>query len=238
MMDEPLSELIDLSHAIGQHPSRMALWHEGACAMKISGGGLAVSRRGAHLAALTAGDVVRMDLEKTAELILLDTVSEETIAEVQSAPGAASPSLDAILFAWLLSLDENKFAVHVQPVEVNQILGSPRARQFAERRTVAHEVPARGVASALMPYADPGLPLAKEVKRKLALWRDRYKVVPKLLFIQNHGMIVLGNSREEILLTTELTVKSAQVFIGAALMGGPAFLTPDNVQHLETMKEL
>lgn len=238
MSDEILPELIELSHAVGRHPSRMAIWHEGACAAKTWDGYFFVSRRGANLSELAAADLVKMNLEKTAALISQETVSEETFAELQTGPGAALPSLDAILFAWLLSLDENKFAVHAQPVEVNQILGSPRARQFAERRTVAHEVPARGVSSVLMPYADPGLPQAREVKRKLALWRDRYKVVPKLLFIQNHGMITLGNSREEILLAAELAIKSARIFIGAALMGGPVFLTPDNVQHLEAMKEL
>ena len=125
----------------------------------------------------------------------------------------------------------------MQPVEINQIIGSPRARQFAERRTIAHEVISRGVSSALVSYADPGLPLAKEVKRKLALWRDRYKVMPRLIMIQNHGMIVLGNSHGEILRVAEMTMKSAQIFIGAAVMGGPAFLTPDNVLHLEAFEE-
>ena len=232
-----LSELIELSHTVGRHPSRMALWDEGACAMK-SGGSLFVSRRGAYLTALTAGDMVEMDVEKTAGLLALETLSEEQLADVQTSPGTLKPSLDAFLFAYLLGLDDKKYAVHLQPVEINQIIGSPRGRQFAERRTTAHEVISRGVSSMLTAYADPGLPLAKEVKRKMVLWRDRYKMNPNLILIQNHGMIVLGNSHGEILRTIEMTMKSAQIFIGAAVMGGPAFLTPDNVLHLEAFEKL
>jgi rhamnose utilization protein RhaD (predicted bifunctional aldolase and dehydrogenase) len=215
----------------------MVLWDEGSCAMR-SGAQLFVSRRGAYLAAMTAGDMVAMDLAKTASLVSLDTLSEEALAEAQGGEELLKPSLDAILYAYLFSMDETAYAVHVQPVEVDQIISSPRARQFAERRTVAHEIISRGVSSFLVPYADPGLPLAKEVKRKLALWRDRFKVMPRQIMIQNHGMIVAGNSPEEILRMAEMTIKSAQIFIGAAIMGGPAFLTPDNVLHLEGFKEL
>lgn len=237
MSDADLAELIELSHTVGRHPSRMVLWEEGGCAVK-SGDRFFVSRRGAYLTALTSGDLVELDHARTTELVSLETLADEAMEDVQISSKSIKPSLDAILFAYLFSLDENKYALHVQPVEINQIIGSPRARQFAERRTVAHEVISRGVSSMLTAYADPGLPLAREVKRKLSLWRDRYKVVPKLILIQNHGMIVLGNSQEEILRTTEMMLKSAQTFIGAAMMGGPAFLTPDNVLHLEVLKEL
>jgi rhamnose utilization protein RhaD (predicted bifunctional aldolase and dehydrogenase) len=130
------------------------------------------------------------------------------------------------------------FAVHTQPVEINQITCSPRARQFADRRSLPDEILACGVASVLVPYADPGLHLAKELKRKLQLWRDRFKIVPKLILLQNHGMIVLGATPDEVMKTTEMAIKSAQSFIGAAMMGGPIFLSPANVSQIETLKEL
>ena len=51
-------------------------------------------------------------------------------------------------------------------------------------------------------------------------------------------MIVLGNSTAELLKTIDTTLKAAQVFIGASMLGGPVFLTPNNVTHLEPLKEL
>jgi len=72
----------------------------------------------------------------------------------------------------------------------------------------------------------------------MVLWKDRFKSVPKVVLVQNHGMFVLGKTQEEIMQTTEMMIKAAQVFIGAAAMGGPVFLTPNNVTQIENLKEL
>ena len=37
---------------------------------------------------------------------------------------------------------------------------------------------------------------------------------------------------------TDMAIKSAQSFIGAAMMGGPIFLSPANVTQIEVLKEL
>ncbi len=76
------------------------------------------------------------------------------------------------------------------------------------------------------------------MKRKIALWRDRFKVQPTLVLIQNHGMIVLGATPRAVIETTEMTVKSAQIFIGAALMGGPVFLSPHHVDHIAAVRRM
>lgn len=120
---------------------------------------------------------------------------------------------------------------------VNQILCSPRARQFSDRRTYHDEIAACGISSVLVPYIDPGLPLGRELKRKVILWRDRHKLVPKLVLIQNHGMIVLGKSPEEVMKSIEMTIKAAEIFVGASLLGGPVFLTPNNVAQIDSLKD-
>ena len=92
-----------------------------------------------------------------------------------------------------------------------------------------------GAASLLVPYADPGLPLARETRKKIVLWRDRHKTPPRVILLQNHGMIVLGETPEALLRATEMALKSAQVFIGSAMMGGPVFLTPNQVANVEAL---
>lgn len=231
-------ELLELAHALGNHPLRLALPGEGSCAMKLSDQQFLVSARGANLSALTETDLAALDLAKMAELSVPDSVSEEDIAEAQANENSIDPSLDAALHAYLFSFPGIRFAAHTQPVAVNQIICSPRARQFADRRTVPSEIVAFGAASLLVPYADPGLPLVREVRRKMILWRDRNKTTPRLVLLQNHGMIVLGQSGEDVLRITEMTLKSAEIFIGAAMMGGPVFLTPNNVTQVEALREL
>ena len=173
------------------------------------------------------------------DLVSADTAGEEELATARISPDeTAIPTTDALLYAYLLGFDGATMAAHVHPVEINQITCSPRARQFADRRSVPNEITAFGSAMLLVPYADPGLQLAKEVKRRMLLWRDRYKILPKVVLIHNYGMIVLGNNPGELLKTIDTTLKAARVFIGASMLGGPVFLTPNNVTHLEPLKEL
>src|SRR5208283_3384889 len=126
------------------------------------------------------------------------------------------PHEDLTLFGCLLALDPVlRVAVHIHPVIVDQIIASPRARQFADRRTVHNEVLALGSASLLINYADPGMGLTREIQKKLVLWRDRNKSVPRVILVQNHGVIVLGESSQALLRTIEALLKYAELFAGA-----------------------
>lgn len=239
MSSSLFDELPELAHKLGAHPSRLVIWNEGSCAVKTSPTRYRVTIAGTNLAVLKPSDSVELDLAKMTDLVAADAVGEEELTPARINPeDTTTLSTDALLYAYLLGFQGVTMAAHVHPVEINQITCSPRARQFADRRSVPNEITAFGSAMLLVPYADPGLQLAKEVKRKMLLWRDRYKIVPKVVLIHNYGMIVLGDNPGELLKTIDTTIKAAQVFIGASMLGGPVFLTPNNVTHLEPLKEL
>lgn len=227
------NELLELAHWIGHHPARLAIWNEGAVAGTLPGGKIAVSAAGAGMGCLESASLVELDPEKLRELIALEELPPEAIAEAQTNPAAPTPSADALAFADLLALEGARFAAHTQPIPVNQIICSPRARQFSDRRNLPHEIAACGQASVLVPFMPPGLPLAREIRRKIALWRDRYKTTPKLILLQNHGMIALGETAAEVKRVTEMTIKYAEIFVGAAMMGGPEFLKPNYVTQID-----
>jgi len=237
MSEQPSTDLIALSRALGSHPARLTLHREGSCAARVSDTRFLVSARGAGLSCLDAGKLMEADSRKELKLLESETAVEETGEPALLEEDKPEPSEDASIYAYVFTLEDVRFAAHTQPIEVNQILSSPRARQFSDRRTYHEEIVACGASSVLIPYVDPGLPLGREVKRKILLWRDRYKIAPKLLLLQNHGMIVLGKTSEEVLRTTEMTVKAAQIFAGAAMLGGPVFLTPSNVLQIDSTKD-
>lgn len=233
----PMSrELLDLAHWAGTHPARLVLGSEGAVAATLPSGAFAVSAARSNLARLEPGSLVEFDLAKARCLIDLDDVTPEQIAEAQKNPEAPAPSADALIFADLFAFEGVHFALHTQPIPVNQIICSPRARQFSDRRNFPHEIVECGQSSVLVPFMPPGLLLAKEIRRKIALWRDRYKETPKLILIQNHGMIALGSTPEEVRTLTDITVKYAEIFVGAAMMGGPEFLKPNYVTQIDATK--
>jgi len=235
MADPLINEILTLGQALGSHPARLILAEEGSLASRVTESRVAVSRRGAHLAHLLASDVVHLDLKRINEIIAQDPVLPEDLAGAQlHADYGAEPHEDATLFAWLLALDPAlRVAVHIHPVIVDQITASPRARQFADRRTVHNEVLALGAASLLVNYADPGLALTREIQKKMILWRDRNKSVPRVILVQNHGVVLLAETGLVLLRLIDALLKYAELFAGASLLGGPVFLTPQAITQIE-----
>lgn len=235
MADPLTNDILALGQNLGKHPGQLALAEEGALAARVTDTRMVLSRRGASLADLQPCDLVHLDFQRMEELISQDPVLLEDIAGAQlHAEHGAVPHEDAPLFVYLLGLDEKlKAAVHIHPVTVDQITASPRARQFADRRTVHNEVIALGGASLLVNYAEPGFSLMREVQKKMILWRDRNKSVPRIILVQNHGVVVLGEDAAAVWRSVQWLLKFADVFIGASLLGGPVFLTPQAITQIE-----
>jgi ribulose-5-phosphate 4-epimerase/fuculose-1-phosphate aldolase len=63
---------------------------------------------------------------------------------------------------------------------------------------------------------------------------DDYHEVPKVVLMQNHGLIALGRTAQQVENITAMAVKTARVLLGTYAAGGPRFLTPDNVKRIHT----
>jgi rhamnose utilization protein RhaD (predicted bifunctional aldolase and dehydrogenase) len=224
--------LVDLARLLGTHPDKVVVLDEGFVGGKVHGH-MVISRPGVRLGSLDRGDLIHFNPAPLLELLRADQpkrpAEEEALLASRLQEDAPIPSSDAYVVADLLERCGSRMIVHVQPVVINQILASPRARQFADRRITLSEVFSCGLSTTLVPYADPGTALAKEVRTKVNLWRDRARIDPKVILLQNNGMIVLGDSPEEVVETVEKMVRAAEVFVGASLLGGPQFLTVANI---------
>jgi rhamnose utilization protein RhaD (predicted bifunctional aldolase and dehydrogenase) len=115
---------------------------------------------------------------------------------------------------------------------VNQILCSPRARDFAERRIFPDEVVCCGPQSVFVPYVDPGLALAREIRDRTQSFVTKFNMVPRIILLQNHGLIALGSTPNAVLAATLMAAKAAEIFIGAAAIGGPNFMTDAQVARI------
>jgi rhamnose utilization protein RhaD (predicted bifunctional aldolase and dehydrogenase) len=144
---------------------------------------------------------------------------------------AKKPSVEAVFHAWLLSLPDIRFVGHSHATTVNQILCSPRAREFAERRMFPDEIVCCGVASVFIPLTDPGLKLAQVIRRETKAYVKKHRQ-PRVILIQNHGIITLGGTWQSVLAAMLMAEKAAKVFVGAAQLGGPIFLSEETVARI------
>ncbi|HWL54978.1 MAG TPA: class II aldolase/adducin family protein [Chthoniobacteraceae bacterium] len=227
------TEVADLAHQLGNHPARLALWGEGCVAARADEETMVITAAGARLATVAPDALLEVSLPKAGELLADEETTDDDLPSVlvDDEPTAAAPA-DTLLFAELFQFEGIRLIAHTQPLVINQITCSPRARQFADRRNLPDEVIACGQSSVLVPFAPPGVALARETRRRIGLWQDRYKETPKIILFQNHGMVTLGRNVQEVMMITEMVMKYAEIFIGAAMMGGPEFMKPTYVTKL------
>ena len=83
--------------------------------------------------------------------------------ESRTDESAAKPSVEGLFHAFLLTLPGISFVGHVHAIAVNQILCSPRAEEFATKRTFPDEIVCCGTESVLVPYTDPGVILPAQL---------------------------------------------------------------------------
>ncbi len=231
-----LEELVSLSRDLGREDRQLAILGEGNTSVMLADGRFAVKASGACLGTLTAADVTVCERTRVLALLdqkqLTDVQVNEALQASRCDPRARKPSIESTFHAWLLTLEGVQFVGHTHPLAVNQILCSPRARDFSERRMFPDEIVVCGAASVFVPYTDPGLPLAREIRERTKSFLDKHGQPPKLILLQNHGLIALGGTPQSVLASTLMAVKAAAIFMGAAAMGGPVFLTPQHVERI------
>ena len=233
-----VAELLSLSHQLGDASRNLCILGEGNTSVLIDEHHLVVKASGSMLEHLKESDVTLcrkgplMGALESAKMS--DTELKELLDSVKVDASSKKPSIETIFHAWLLSLPGVRFIGHTHSLEANKIMCSPRARDFAERRLFPDEIVFCGTASVFVPYTDPGLPLAREIRDRVNIFMKHHDAVPKLILLQNHGIIAMGPTPESVMACTLMVDKAAAIFSGAAAMGGPNFLTQKHVERIAT----
>ncbi len=91
-----------------------------------------------------------------------------------------------------------------------------------------------GPVSLLIPYVDPGLALARRVRDDLGSFQQRYGKLPRVILLENHGVITVGSSVQAVRAAMLMTVKAAEIYVGAQLLGGIGHLPEIEVTRIES----
>ena len=236
MSSDVIQSLLTLSHQLGGDRLRMAILGEGNTSVRLDEDTFAVKASGSNLATLKAEDVTSCAFDRL--LPLLDKTSatdlevDQALLAARLDSAAKKPSIEALFHAYLLTLPGVRCVGHVHGIAVNQILCSPRAREFAEKRACPDEIVMCGVESVFVPYAEPGLGLSQAIRREVVSFVKRTGRDPKIILLQNHGIIAVGASPKAVLGSLLMAEKAAEIFVGAAALGGPVFLTSDQCERI------
>lgn len=231
-----LPALLQLSHDLGREDRHLAILGEGNTSALQDEGTFLVKASGSNLATLSEAGVTACH---SAELVALlehasmdDAAIDAALLASRVDPAARKPSVEAIFHAWLLTLAGVNFVGHTHPISVNSLLCTEHAKTFAENRLFPDEIVCCGEASVRVPYTDPGLKLAQAIREQTNRFLDRYGQSPRIILLENHGLIALGSTPAAVLAATLMADKAARIFLGAASAGSLRFLTSDQVRRI------
>ena len=109
-----------------------------------------------------------------------------------------------------------------------------RAEEALSGRLFPDEVVCCGVAPCFVEYTDPGIVLSKCIKLRVEQYVEEYNEWPKVIVMQNHGLIACGRTPKDVRTITSMFVKVARTIAGTYAMGGPNFLSEDHVRRIHT----
>ena len=236
-MTDKLQSLVTMTRTLGQPENDYVIIGEGNTSCVIDNDTFYVKASGYQMNGITEDGFVAVHFEPI--LAMLDA-PPQTRAEQNTIMHNAKvnpdsptrPSVEVSFHAMLLHECKVQIIGHTHPTPINQLMCSTHAADFAFKRRFPDEVVLCAPKSVLVPYADPGLPLAIVMRDKVRDYMDQNGEAPKVILLENHGVIALGNTPTEILNIMAMVVKGAKIFAGALMIGEPTFMTPEEVWHI------
>lgn len=230
-------ELVDLAQTLGDPARALAILGEGNVSARADEETFWVKASGSSLGTLLPADLSRVRFETVLDVLDRDEMSEvevETVlVKAQVDPSHKKPSVETFLHALCLKNGAN-WVAHTHAEAVNRILCSTLGAEPFKQHIFPDAIVVCGVAPAVIPYVDPGFGLAKAVQAELLRYGEVYGTLPKLLLMENHGLVALGSSAREVLNITLMTDKWARTLSGTYALGGPHFLPEEEVTQIDS----
>jgi rhamnose utilization protein RhaD (predicted bifunctional aldolase and dehydrogenase) len=236
-MNDTLTPLLEMTRTLGLPENDYVIIGEGNSSCRIDADSFWIKASGRQMRDIPPEGFVAVRFEPI--LAMLDESPGDLAAQKKvmeaakvdpSAPGI--PSVEVTFHAALLHDCGVNFVGHTHATAINRILCSPRAADFALRRMCPDEAVLCGPESVLVPYVDPGLPLSLAIRERVRAYMEDWGEAPKVILLISHGVITLGKTPTEVLNIMAMCDKAARMFLGAAALGGPVFLSGEDVLHI------
>ena len=236
MTQETLSTILEMTRTLGHPASNYVIIGEGNTSYRIDDDSFWIKASGRGMHNIDSEGFVRVRLATILEIVDGALSGEALDAAIRTAmvdqTVKVKPSVEVTFHAILLADCGVRCIAHSHPIAVNQIMCSSRAEQFALNRIFPDEVVLCGPCSVFVPYADPGLPLARAIRERVRTYMDEMGESPKVILMANHGLIALGQTPTDSLNITAMCVKAATIFAGACGVGEPVFMSQEDIAHI------
>ena len=145
----------------------------------------------AQVAEIVKNEAIIKSNDKRARESLASILVKEATVDVQN-----RPSIETLLHSLLY-----KYTLHTHPIVVNMIVNKTDWKEVL-KSIFKDEI-------ALVDYQTPGIELALELYNEISL----YAKIPKIIFLQNHGLIITSENSQEIKLLKEYVLTKIESYL-------------------------
>ena len=241
MHNDILAQLVTMSHRLGDPALDYAILSEGNTSARADADTFWVKASGTELRTIDQSGFVRVSFARVLNILDQSDQDDEAVKQGLSAASVepasddgVRPSVETVLHAICLGLEGVSFVGHTHPTAINSLTCSAAFETAVSGRLFPDEIVICGPAPVVVPYTDPGVPLARKIRQLINQYIETHYEVPKVILMQNHGLIALGHSAQQVENITAMAVKTARVLLGTYALGGPHFMTPQAVERIHT----
>lgn len=228
-----------MSQYLGDISKGYAILGEGNTSARIDEDSLYIKASGTCLGAMKATDFLPVSISRVTRILdakdATDTdVKDALRGSLLDSGETRMPSVETMMHALLYAYPEYRFIGHTHPVATNGLLCSVHAETALSGRLCPDHIVVMGRATVFVPYVDPGLVLAREVRDRVRSFIERENELPKAIALQNHGLFALGPTAKAVMNITDMAEKMSHVLLGAYSAGGPSFMTASDIDRIAT----
>jgi ribulose-5-phosphate 4-epimerase/fuculose-1-phosphate aldolase len=210
-----MSEILELAREISEY----TICGEGNVSVRVDENSFLIKASGTSLHTLTEEDLT---------LCNTNGVQIELLHK--------KPSIETSFHAWIMkTFPDINFIAHTHPPHTTKVLCTEPSilYDFAEHRWFPDQIVRNGVKSCVVPYAPPGEAILRLVEKHVSKFVNHEGYFPKLILLQNHGIITASSSMKDCAAASLMCEKSAEIFVGAHALGGVHFLTSEQVADVD-----
>jgi rhamnose utilization protein RhaD (predicted bifunctional aldolase and dehydrogenase) len=235
-MSDILEKLVALSRELGKEERKLAILGEGNTSAALADGTFWIKGSGSSLGSMTPGQFSRVKHREVLEF-LDRSASEQEIQEFlqhcRSDTAQPHPSVETFLHALCLEIGGARWVGHTHTESMLSILCSKVGAAPFLHHIYPDVIVVCGRHVAVVPYVDPGLELARAVRAELIRYRQLYGKGPKLLLMENHGPVALGQTDKEVFNILLMADKWARALGQMGAWGGVNYLSEADADRID-----
>src|SRR5271155_4665318 len=175
---EILKRLIDLSHELGREDRHLAILGEGNVSADLEDGTFYVKASGSQLGAIDASGFSRVNMKPIFDALDHPDKTDDEVRKILEAcrmdKKSKLPSVETFLHAICLKEGGAKWIGHTHTTSVLKILSSKLGARPFHRHIFPDAIVVCGRHLAEVPYVDPGIRLAAELRKSLHRFMNQH----------------------------------------------------------------